>query len=1016
MIDFNQNSIEYDPENIFLIEEKLFLDGFVQIQFSFDSTTSIESLERFFIEFIEKLGGKCLKHNEDKDSIVWHVRPMEKSTESDDEQRQRARSQTDDEFPFHTDCSYETNPPEFMSLFVIEEDQCDGGHLEIIRLDDVLKLLSDEIRQNLLEENFRISIPKEFRQSANVDHIDGPILLDEKRIRFRYDILSNGNQKILDEFNEKLQLVERHRPKLRKFSMILLNNQRYLHGRTKVLDKNRHLLRIRFDRPLSFDVFSIYDRKYLRSDVLRFQNDFSDFLHEKHRELCSILHLIVEQYDKETSIGEEIRKTFEFDDKIDRLIRISNRCRPHFRLGLYRPDFVLTSGEKFRFNGKEYFQPKFCEINARFPFNGFLLSAGICLKTYPNLIEQIVDEIQFDRTKSISILKSKEFGFDINLFSQFWRNKYQQNCDFVLPKHLKISNGNLIDRTNGKLLEQIIFELHQDEIVEIDDEILQFCIENDRIKFINDFRTIFLLHDKRLFSLLSNSSFLYGLTGRFPSTSFNEIFPRTWTIDRIPKFLRQTILNDRHHWLIKPNSLGKGEQILIGFETSFEQWKTSIDDKNHRQWIVQQYFPSIEFDSMKMSGFFLCLNDRCFPLGIIRLSKSNVVNISHGGAFIRCIFPPEYQHRSKMGSILTKAELDEQLIERKSVDPQWNKNVYLSVSGGSGGKQLCFLTDIRENQRQREIFVEMLLKEEILDDRDVCLNIFHSNRIYRSMEIFNDFCSIANATSVPVGADVDDEFLLETIERYRPNVLMGMPYRLVKFARFLQSKNENKVSFEKIFFAGEVFDAAKRTYCSTAFNCSIFLGFYGSAETGVFACQTKSLSSTRFYLFPKELVDIEIIDEEILVTNRIRRRNQLIRFNTGDRGRILPFSRDDRYGLIELFQSQRIFIIEKFPLSKNDVETIVEPLNFLEWQMIIESIEDQTNRNRFLFRFCQSKQNFSIEQIQDEILSNFEKLFKNKFLNFLRHVEIEFESIEMKDFIRNETSNKLLKIVDRRKS
>ncbi|CAF1144081.1 unnamed protein product [Adineta steineri] len=136
-MDFHFKSYNYDPNRTFEIEKTLVDDGYVRIQF-FDQHVPHDNdfptnMEKFLIDIIEKLDGE-------------------------------SRSQTDDEFLFHTDCSYEINPPEYMALFVLEPDQFGGGQLEIIQLSDILQSLSIKTREKLSNENFRINIPLEFRK------------------------------------------------------------------------------------------------------------------------------------------------------------------------------------------------------------------------------------------------------------------------------------------------------------------------------------------------------------------------------------------------------------------------------------------------------------------------------------------------------------------------------------------------------------------------------------------------------------------------------------------------------------------------------------------------------------------------------------------------------------------------------------------------------------------------------------------------------------------------------------
>ncbi|CAF5068319.1 unnamed protein product, partial [Rotaria sp. Silwood1] len=112
------------------------------------------------------------------------------------------------------------------------------------------------------------------------------------------------------------------------------------------------------------------------------------------------------------------------------------------------------------------------------------------------MLDTIIASIKLDARKSITILKSKEHGFDINLFQTYWINKYHQTCHVIHPDQIYVINGQLCNRNNGYPIEQLIMELHQDEILSFSDDILHTFIYNTQLRYMNDLRTIFLVHDK----------------------------------------------------------------------------------------------------------------------------------------------------------------------------------------------------------------------------------------------------------------------------------------------------------------------------------------------------------------------------------------------------------------------------------------------------------------------------------------------------------------------------------------
>ena len=452
----------------------------------------------------------------------------------------------------------------------------------------------------------------------------------------------------------------------------------------------------------------------------------------------------------------------------------------------------------------------------------------------------------------------------------------------------------------------------------------------------------------------------------------------------------------------------------LGADVSEEDWSRLLLDRSHQEWIIQQYQESIQYESMNLSGMLFCCNNHCFNTGPIRLSPNKIVHISTGGYFIRPFVHRRYVHCSEQSKILTKTELHEQLELFKWAHQHWNRSVYVSSSGGSGGKRLFFATDIRENQRQRDILVDMMVSKDVISETDVCLNLFHSNNIYRSLEIFNDFCSLANCTVLPMGSTAEDEKILKIIEHFRPNVLMGSPYRLMQLALFIEENysTNKKIHFEKIFFACEPLDNLKRDYFERVFGCSTCLGFYGSAEAGVFACQTPEYAKTQLYMYPKDLVHVDITDGQIIVTNLVRQRNQLIRFNTGDLGRLIPTDDNEKYGLIEVQQSQRIIDLTPGSIMKSDIEKCMNELDLIEWQLIIENEPHNHNQTILTFRYIR-KTNTSTEHIETHVKDYLIRTLGGS-VQIEDHLTIRFESIPYQALIRDQTSNKLLKIIDRR--
>jgi alpha-ketoglutarate-dependent taurine dioxygenase len=180
--------------------------------------------------------------------------------------RHRARSETMQDFPWHTDCSYASSPPRFFGLHVLQADKCGGGTLSILQLSKIMGSVKDQSLEALRAPEFRIEVPPEF--AIGTDAIISPILTPiradssgqaDVRCRFRADIvqlLTERASTALAELNQVLALArDTHSdvclnliPELLpNGSIVLLDNGRWLHARNEAKDAERHLRRIRWD-------------------------------------------------------------------------------------------------------------------------------------------------------------------------------------------------------------------------------------------------------------------------------------------------------------------------------------------------------------------------------------------------------------------------------------------------------------------------------------------------------------------------------------------------------------------------------------------------------------------------------------------------------------------------------------------------------------------------------------------------------------------------------------------------
>lgn len=197
-----------------------------------------------YLSEVVNLIGKAHAHSHQQGAL-WHIR-----SGGEHGQETLARSHSLDEFALHTDCSYEEEIPDFIGLQVVQHDSEGGGSNLFIKVQDLIPYISSESLSILQRKTYRFIVPEEFRKDK--EFIDAPIIDDEYNIRYRHDIidLKYATPSQINAINELEQLT--YSPKINKKlsitknNILLLNNKRFLHARTKIIDTDRHIIRVRF--------------------------------------------------------------------------------------------------------------------------------------------------------------------------------------------------------------------------------------------------------------------------------------------------------------------------------------------------------------------------------------------------------------------------------------------------------------------------------------------------------------------------------------------------------------------------------------------------------------------------------------------------------------------------------------------------------------------------------------------------------------------------------------------------
>jgi len=300
-----------------------------------------------------------------------------------------------------------------------------------------------------------------------------------------------------------------------------------------------------------------------------------------------------------------------------------------YRIGTYRTDFVYDDSKNMRL----------IEITCRFALNGLFL---------PSIMESVADEHRQNYLPRIApnniypaifdYMKSR-FGDSTSIFvlkGADTRNASKIYTDLLTKSGYTITDisfddlHNQIDQIDAR--DVIVSELALEEIESIPIETIQLLAQKN---IINDLRTVFLIHDKRFFSVLSNSDFLSDVFTTEEIDFFWQFLIPTYTYSDAYADIWKDAALHKDDWIIKHSTLGKSQKIYAGVVMSDEEWLAIFESDDIDKMILQQWIPQekvhgtvegVRFEDY-VTGTLLYFDDRFFGFGDFRTSSHPVINV-----------------------------------------------------------------------------------------------------------------------------------------------------------------------------------------------------------------------------------------------------------------------------------------------------------------------------------------------------------------------------------------------------
>ena len=321
---------------------------------------------------------------------------------------------------------------------------------------------------------------------------------------------------------------------------------------------------------------------------------------------------------------EEYKEHMPVSEDVERVLTIFKR--KDYNIGTYRTDFVYDENN----------QVKLIEITCRFALNGMFLSGlmnDIAKENIPDSLKEIKIKDQYlpiyqhlneylKNSSAVCVLKGNDTRNESKIYIDILK---RTGLELIEVSYNELESN--LEKLSNSL---VISELSFDEILSLSEKTLNALASSN---LINDFRTVFLIHDKRFFSVLSKTALqAKALTSEEISFFENYYIPTYCSYEAKEKW--EMAKNNKDEWIIKHRSLGKSQKVFAGIVTPVEEWAAIFESADFKDMTLQKWIPQKtikgriqkeEFEDF-VTGTLLFFDDNYFGYGDFRTSSHPVTN------------------------------------------------------------------------------------------------------------------------------------------------------------------------------------------------------------------------------------------------------------------------------------------------------------------------------------------------------------------------------------------------------
>ena len=319
-----------------------------------------------------------------------------------------------------------------------------------------------------------------------------------------------------------------------------------------------------------------------------------------------------------------------------------------------------------------------------------------------------------------------------------------------------------------------------------------------------------------------------------------------------------------------------------------------------------------------------------------------------------------------------------------------SNKIYKCDTGGSTGEKISILYDDYAADMSSSIirFCRNNLRTPGKDlhfasDLDIRINLRDKYKeIFKSFVLGRDNIFFSSLT------DVDIDLIIKKIRSYKPILIHCHPSTMLMILDFCK-KNENNLNFSFFESSGELLTENDKIKIENFFNCKV-VQRYGQAEVGIIAYQF--FSDENIYVLDNSIY-CENLNEDIFVTNLDNRYMPLIRYQTGDIGKLRENNKGNYFKKIVGRKHECLHINNKIYLTHH-----------------IQDILDHKVRNINLFqiKINNGKKHTIFLNIENKI---YEEEIKNKIDEYFQY-SFEIKFVDKSEFVYKGSRSKFSYILN----